>query len=211
MQPSATRKNGFTLSEVLVTVTILVILSMTVLIGLNPLIQIFRGYDARRKSDLYKLKNAFESYYVDHDCYPATDVLQMCGSNILDPYLKVIPCDPQDGTPYSLTLIPSDSVCPQQYAIYSTLMRPGDSQANIPDCPQIMAVTSPNMSYVDIVEGCSAIELCPAYYGCSNGMCTSVARDRKPTCAPNYCDPDCGGVNCAKKVRGKYVNECVAF
>lgn len=206
------KNNGFTLAEVLITVTILVILGLLILIGLNPMLQIFKGFDARRKTDLYKLRNAFESYYVDHDCYPPTTILSKCGSGDLEPYLTTIPCDPQDNSPYKLYLDPPDSVCPQRFAIYATLLSPKDDLANkYPDCPQQMAVTSPNMSYVEIVAGCSHLALCPVYYGCSNGLCTTVARDRKPTCAPNYCDPDCGGVNCGKIVRRRFVNECIAF
>lgn len=208
-KPSAPK--GFTLAELLITVTILVILGLALLIGINPLVQIFKGYDARRKADLYKLRTAFESYYIDHDCYPSADILSQCGSNALEPYLPAIPCDP-DGSPYSIKIIPDNSICPQQYAIYSNLVSPLDKAASkYKECPQVIAVTSPSITYIDTISGCSIVALCHTYYGCQDGFCTAVTRDSSPTCAPNYCYPDCGGVNCAKMARGKFINQCVAF
>lgn len=208
---NCTKRNGFTLVEVLITVTVLVIIFMAVLIGLNPMMQIFKGYDGRRKADLHSLKNAFEAYFADHDCYPSESVLDNCGSGDLEPYLKHIPCDPQDGTPYRLHLTPQGSVCPLEYAIYTKLLNPRDPLGSkYPQCPQTMAVTSTDISFVEVVAGCSNVSICPVYYGCRTGLCTAVARDRAPSCSPNYCDPDCGGVNCARQVRGRFVNECVA-
>jgi prepilin-type N-terminal cleavage/methylation domain-containing protein len=203
---------GFTLSEVLIVVTIIVIIALAILLGINPLLQIFKGYDARRKADLHKLKVAFEAYYADHDCYPSTDILQQCGSNALEPYLKSIPCDPQDNKPYTLKLIPADSMCPQKFAIYGTLLSPTDSLAgSIPGCPETMAVSSPNMPYLQIIEGCSGIITCNTLYGCRSGQCVIVGQDDLPSCAPNYCDSDCGGVDCGKVARGNLINECVPF
>lgn len=203
---------GYTLAELLISICIVLILGLAILIAINPIMQIFKGYDTRRKADLYELKNAFEAYYADHDCYPSTDVLAACGSNALVPYLDKIPCDPQSKKPYNLTLEPAGSTCPQNYALYAQLLNTADPLVQkLPDCPGTMALTSPGMSYVDTVAGCSSVVLCPVYYGCMNGICTAVAHDKKPTCAPNYCDADCGGVNCSKKVRGRYINECNAF
>lgn len=206
---------GFTLAELLVTITILVILGLTILIGLNPMAQLMKGYDARRKADLYKLRTAFESYYEDHDCYPPNIILQHCGGDDLEPYLKSIPCDPQTGKAYKLTLVP-DNACPQRYAIYSTLMSPSDSELKYPECPGMMAVTSPNMTYIDTVNACAPTAgRCAVYYGCSLGACTVISVDKEPVCqnldGTTYCDADCGGqVNCAafNNRTQTYINDC---
>lgn len=205
--------HGFTLTEVLTTVTILVVLGMSVLYGINPMLQFFRGYDARRKDDLYQLRIAFESYYTDYDCYPDGSILNNCGGNQLAPYLNSIPCDPQSNAPYTITTVPAASTCPQRYAIFSTLLAPNEDTLQYPDCPQTMAVSSPNMSYVDIVNACSnKSDLCPIYYGCVQGLCTIVARDSVPACKPYSCFPNCGQggqVNCTNKnSKGNYVSEC---
>jgi prepilin-type N-terminal cleavage/methylation domain-containing protein len=203
------RPNGFTLAEILITVTLLVIIGLAALIGINPLLQIFKGYDARRKADLYALKQAFESYYADKDCYPPIDILNNCGGNQLEPYLRSIPCDPQDNVPYVLNLIPSDSACAQQFAIYAKLLTPGDAMANLAECPQTMAVTSPGMSHVDIVNACSGkTPLCPVYYGCRNQICQVIAYDIAPTCQFYSCNSDCNNWDCGRAIRGGFFNDC---
>lgn len=203
--------HGFTMAEILITITLLVIIGLAALIGINPLTQIFKGYDARRKADLYNLKQAFESYYADKDCYPPITILNNCGGNELLPYLQSIPCDPQGNVPYQLNLIPSDSTCPQQFAIYAKLLTPGDSQANLAECPQMMAVSSPGMTHVDIVNACSGkTPLCPVYYGCRNRICQVVAYDMAPTCKYFSCTSNCGGDDCSKIVRGANFHDCPA-
>lgn len=203
--------SGFTLAEVLIVITIIVIISTGVLIGINPISQIFRGYDAVRKSDLSRLKTSFEAYYTDHDCYPTADILKQCGGANLQPYLESIPCDPQDHqTPYSLKMVPEGAACPQSFAVYGTINSPTDPIAKkIPSCPGTMAVSSPNMSYLDVIQGCSGIDNCRTLYGCKSGQCVAVGYDELPNCSPGYCDSDCGGVDCGKIARGKMINECV--
>ncbi len=201
---------GFTLAEVLIVVTIIVIIALAILLGINPLLQIFKGYDARRKADLYRLKTAFESYYTDHDCYPSTDILKQCGSSALQPYLDAIPCDPQEKAPYTLKLIPEGSSCPQSFAVYGDLRSATDPLAKkIPGCPNTMAVSSSNMAFLDIIQGCSGVANCGILYGCKSGQCVVVGYDALPSCSPGYCDSDCGGVDCGKVARGKLINECV--
>ncbi len=96
--------NGFTLTELLIAVSIVILLLLLLLLGLK--IQITRGYDARRKTDLAAIKRAFEEYYTDHGCYPAAGILDNCGGAQLQPYLKAIPCDPVTKAPYKY--VPKD-------------------------------------------------------------------------------------------------------
>lgn len=202
---------GFTLSEVMIVVSILVIISILLLIGLNPMAQFLKGFDTRRKDDLHKLKIAFEAYYADHECYPPKTVLDQCGSAVLKPYLNAIPCDPDDGLPYDLAIYPDNSVCPQQYAIYAPIMSFYDKDANnIPGCPKTIAVNSPDMENVDISAGCGVSRECYYLYGCVRGACVQVAEGGTSVCSPTYCESDCGGVQCsAKNLQDEYVNECV--
>lgn len=152
------KNKGFTLVEILIVVSILVILGTATLVGINPMMQIFKGYDAVRKADLQEIKIAFETYYEDHGCYPnfltKTEitnlgenydltsrennyVLSQCGSTTgteLEGYLDEIPCDPNTGDPYSF-YIPAITVmdgtlltCPQKYLVYSKLANVFDPQ-----------------------------------------------------------------------------------
>lgn len=89
---------GFTLTELLLAIAIVAILLILLLLGLR--LQIARGYDARKKTDLDKIRRAFEEYYNDNDCYPSSDILQNCGGPELRPYLAEILCDPVSKEPY---------------------------------------------------------------------------------------------------------------
>jgi prepilin-type N-terminal cleavage/methylation domain-containing protein len=99
-------KKGFTLSEILLVVTILAILVVFALLNFQK--QTVRGYDVKRKSDLATLKVVFEDYYNDHDCYPtkaiwdAYNCTTKANGEFLAPYLngKPIPCDPQTNERY---------------------------------------------------------------------------------------------------------------
>lgn len=204
-------QKGFTLTEVLVVITILVIIGLAALINFDPLQQFFKGYDTIRKNDLSTLKTAFENYYADKQCYPPETILTQCGSNSLSPYLEKIPCDP-NGQPYTGHFLPeeSENTCPQNYAIYASLSNKVDTQGdNLEYCENTLAVTSPGMTSNDTISGCSDVTLCYEMYGCRNGACTLLFQDTLPTCGFTYCDSNCNGVNCSQKNRrGSYVNEC---
>ena len=203
------KQSGYTLAEMTIIVGIIAIVAIFLLIGLDPIKQFFKGYDTVRKSDLAKLKTAFENYYNDKECYPDGSVLSMCGSNILQPYLDKIPCNPGTQEPYEVYMLPADSTCAQKFAIYASLSSGNDNQSDmIKYCPKTIAAASADMNYTDIIKGCSGQELCQTIYGCRNGACVIVALDSVPSCSPNSCDPNCG-VDCSRKNRrGQYTNEC---
>lgn len=109
------RSDGFSLTELLIVMTIVGLLSVWLLTNIKPWAMIGRGKDARRKSDLKKIQIAVEDYYSDHDCYPIS--LPACGEQFL-PYLDRIPCDPDGGDYY---YSPDANVCPRHYRIYASL------------------------------------------------------------------------------------------
>jgi prepilin-type N-terminal cleavage/methylation domain-containing protein len=206
-----TKQKGFTLTELLIVVSIIVVLGLAILVGINPLSQIFKGYDARRKSDLSRIKIAMEAYYSDHDCYPAFPLKDAqlrpsyaCGSDILKPYLDSMPCDPNTKTPYTIYVTPIGSTCPQQFAVYAQIYSFFDSQANNIDyCPKTIAFSSPGMLNTDIIFGCSFQEVCKVLYGCVDYACVVVAEDGKSPCRYDWCESDCNG-NCNRANRQCY-------
>jgi len=129
--------SGFTLFELVIVVGILGVLLVMALANLNPIGQMNKARDTRRKGDLNKMQVAFEDYYSDHNCYPTpypTSVSQ-CRNSFL-PYLNKIPCDP-NGKNYDQYAYPGDSAtCPQTYAIYTILANKVD--------PDILAVGCQN-------------------------------------------------------------------
>lgn len=110
--------SGFTLAEVLITVAILALLFILAL--WNWRTQIARGFDAKRKSDLARIKIAFEDYYDDHQCYPPDDILTHCPDGVqFRPYMQFIPCDPKTHSPYQY--IPEAKACINNYRVLAAL------------------------------------------------------------------------------------------
>jgi len=118
---------GFSLIELLIVVATLAILILAVLTGLSR--QRDKADDAKMKSDLARLKIAFEDYYNDHNCYPPAewfDNADDCGSNQLSPYLSAIPCNRKTGLPYVLE---TDSTTCKWFKFYTFLINSDDPQA----------------------------------------------------------------------------------
>jgi prepilin-type N-terminal cleavage/methylation domain-containing protein len=201
---------AFTLPELMVVVALIAIISLASLTTINPFTQYMRGYDSVRRDDLGKLRTAFENYYSDHDCYPNKSLLDQCGSSALAPYIDKVPCDPSTKEPYTLLSLPEGSSCAQQFAIYSKLANKADIRGDtIEYCKDTIVVNSADMAHLDIVKGCSSIEICQSMYGCRNGACTLLFQDSVPTCGIVYCSSNCNNKKCAlKNSRGAYINEC---
>ena len=97
------KKAGISMIELLIVISILALLIIMSLLMLPR--QLEKVRDGQRKSDLQKIKIAFEHYYNDNGCYPSAAVLENCrGINPpvheLSPYLQDIPCDPLDESYY---------------------------------------------------------------------------------------------------------------
>jgi prepilin-type N-terminal cleavage/methylation domain-containing protein len=101
------KKNGFTMIELLVVLSVLGFFTTAGAVGFQASQR--KGRDASRKSDLARVKLAFEDYYNDNNCYPAEGALTACGSSSLQPYLQRIPCDPISDDPY--LYVPLENEC----------------------------------------------------------------------------------------------------
>ncbi|MCL5784711.1 MAG: type II secretion system GspH family protein [Patescibacteria group bacterium] len=112
--------NGFTLIELMVSMSIIAILSAIGLIVYSTAIK--QGQDARRQSDLRSIQSALEQYYSDQGYYPAagtscTNGAFKFGCALKDPtgkktYLNTIPTDPTGSPEYSYTALPiSPAIC----------------------------------------------------------------------------------------------------
>jgi len=94
-------RKGFTLMEILIVVSIILLLSMAVLMSLRG--QTARAMDIRRKTDLYALRKGVEDYYNDRTAFPDQSAVTNCGGSF-DPYVTKIPCDPETKKPYGYFL-----------------------------------------------------------------------------------------------------------
>jgi len=136
---------SFTLLEILIVVALIAVLAAVAISLLNPLQQLYKTWNAKRKSDLSHLKKSFEDFYNDKNRYPRPsevcyDLLSLervdnygqlacschlCGHNSNSPsfssYLSQLPCDPQSSSKEYLYDYDcrSNGANPQWFRVYS--------------------------------------------------------------------------------------------
>jgi type II secretion system protein G len=120
--------SGFTLIELLIVIAIIGILASGLLIVLNPVRQIQKANDAKRKSDLGQVQKALEQYYNDNGKYPvSTSGYQITGVTWGSPwsnYMQTLPKDPSSSKNYVYV---ADSI-QQTYWLYTSLDNTSDPQ-----------------------------------------------------------------------------------
>lgn len=112
------KRNGFTLLELVVVVVVVAILAL--LIIPNLLSGPARARDAQRKADLRNIKTSLESYYNDNGFYP-NSLSQLEGGAV--PYIKQVPTDPKTKQPYKYTPIGNP---PLEFTLQATLENKSD-------------------------------------------------------------------------------------
>jgi len=80
-------ERGFTLIELMVVMSIIIILSTLALVQYRQ--SVLRSREAVLKDDLFKMRDAIDQYYADKNLYPPT--LEALAT---DGYLRAIPKDP---------------------------------------------------------------------------------------------------------------------
>ncbi len=198
---------AYTLLELLLVFTIIVLMALTILSAVIS--KIGFGLDGRRKSDLNNLKKAFEEYYADTDCYPAS--LPACNpGDGLKPYLSKIPCDPKAGADYLYYPEPGKS-CPSWFWLFSHLENLNDKQSLEIGCDEGCGPT-PQLAIYEYYQS-SANANHPftgnpndpspppyscntGFYGCNaSGVCKQICfYDGLPECSPNYSSSTCLGL-----------------
>lgn len=137
-------KNGMTLIEVMISMTIIGFLTVLVTFYLRS--QVFKANDVKRKSDLNKIGIALEEYEKDHDCYPAVAIVTCNPGLGLKPYLDKIPCDVVFQTSYGYQ-IDTATTCAKWYRLFSKLENSKDSDYQVgigPGSLYNFVYTSPN-------------------------------------------------------------------
>lgn len=196
---------GFTLTELIIVISIIGFLAVIGLIYLRS--QIYKGNDARRKADIKKIQNAVEEYEKDHDCYPLPSLVSCKPGTNLNPYISKVPCDPVTDASYYYDY--EDSACPRWYRIYTKIENEKDQDV-IPEIGPFSAYNyyqgSPN-SPVETGEtssggggtgggggggGSNGVN----FFGCQGGVCIPISWDSTrpgPACDPNYQSANCYG------------------
>lgn len=195
--------SGFTLVELLITLSIIVILAAVFMTYFRS--QMLKGNDARRKADIDRIKIAIEEYEKDHNCYPQYVTCGVFQDQPIYPYLNNVPCDPVKNVSYIYEL--QGGACPGWYKLYSNLqyiqdpdVKPGigpssafnyvSGSANAPESVQSIAPTGSATTTPS--GGVKESQ----YYGCRSGICVPILWNPArpgPECDPSFQDSNCYG------------------
>jgi len=164
MAKSLNRQEGVTLQEIVIVMAIMAFL--VTLLAVAFLWQLKKGRDGKRKSDLQKIKVAFEDYFNDYGCYPTElGAFANCGSREeypvgFRPWLASIPCDPQ-GEPYKIVV--EDAECPSWFILYAQMENEDDPSVAANECASGCPVGETVYNYALTSENISAaaVEITP--------------------------------------------------
>jgi len=132
---------GFSLGELLVVVTLVVLLALTALLTYQH--QMEKAYDTTRKDHFKKFRIAFEDYYSDNECYPTLEVWDgcTCGGSCLSPYMDSFLCDPNTKLPYFYYPFTDAEENPDTcmgYRLYTKLRNTGDPDIRYVGCSPVL-------------------------------------------------------------------------
>ena len=94
-------ERGFTLIELMVVMSLIIILSAMALVQYRQ--SIVRSREAVLRDDLFKMRDAIDQYYADKNQYPAT--LEALAT---DGYLRAIPKDPFTASDSTWQAVPAE-------------------------------------------------------------------------------------------------------
>lgn len=194
------KNRAFSLFEILIAITVMAMLIFVSYLFVPKLIA--KAYDAKRKTDLYKIKSALEQYYSLAEGYP--DTLPDCGQPLIyktQVILSSTPCDPntKENYPYQ-----SKKITTQYYRLYAKLSDSTDpSISNLgcqggcgPNCAYNYGVSSMNTILVKCSYVCAPgggksgscelysdpiISLCPKLYA-RDSLCNHECNLAKNRC-----------------------------
>lgn len=193
------RKKGLTLIELLVVFGLIAALTIAAFVVVPT--QLKKARDARRKSDLDRIKIVLYDYYFDNDCFPQE--LPECGENFGangEVYLNDLPCDPS-GEPYVYARTKKGGgKCSQWFRLFTNLEVTTDPIIEKIHCRQGCGPDKNNCFYnygvastnTQVYRNCSYAYVCNP-----GGNCESFEDPWKSGCPVIYSDSNCGG-ECSK-------------
>ncbi len=118
------KSKGFTMIEIIIVISLISLLALVVLQIVNPITQLQKANDAKRKSDLAQIQRGLELYYQDNGSYPvSTGTYTITGAswgNAWGSYIAKLPKDPATSGRNYVYYSPSGN---QSYYLYASLER----------------------------------------------------------------------------------------
>lgn len=199
------KRDGLSLTEILVVLAILAILILLFVFTLRPFFQISKSRDSQRETDLRKISVALDGYADSNKgpCYP-DDIYAV---NILAPdYIKTVPRDPQTKVQYAYETFDCN-----KYVIYATLETKNAGLLYTRNTGKSgnYVVTSTNYR-MNSQEAEETIPEFRSYYGCWNCQCRLISKWLPPGCNTTYDNANCNNNQCTDEATGACKNnyEC---
>lgn len=101
MKKSIASNVGFTLIEVLIVITLIVVLASMGMASYTNSVQ--RSREAVLREDLFRMRDAIDQYYADKNKYPQT-----LSDLVTEKYLREIPKDPTTNSADTWTTVPAE-------------------------------------------------------------------------------------------------------
>jgi len=183
---------GFTLVELLITITVLVFLLLFSSLTVSS--QLKKVRDGKRKAHLNRIKIALYDYFFDKDCFPESlpDCQQPLKSGETV-YLEQFPCDPSGNSYVYQT---DDKTCRQWFKVLTNLENLQDTDIDRigcrsgcgPECQYNFGTASTN---IQLNQGCPQEEV--ALFACTpNGQCAEFENPELSRCPRVFeNDPSC--------------------
>jgi type II secretion system protein G len=140
------KKHGFTLVELLITVSIIAIL---IAIGIASYTTINRqSRDTKRRSDMEQIRSALEMYRADNGWYPAAGsgswtLATNLESDLVTAYILAIPADPKSTQYYMYRATTSNNGHYYGYCLGGTLESEDPTDSCTPDTGQNFGIKNP--------------------------------------------------------------------
>ena len=172
MDRSNKKEAAVTLLEIMMIVAIITLLVVAVISLLDPVEQIARSRDTKRKQDLNVLQKKFEEWYNDKGCYPRLSEVaytssisglagKICSTKDDSPNLTYftdnIICDPQSPFHEYLYVTTGASTCPTAYVVYSRLAATYVRENDVYDCGPHGCGIAPSYGYDYLVSSPNAV------------------------------------------------------
>ena len=192
-------QKGLSLIELLIVIMILGVLIFASIFAINPLDQLRKSSDAEKRSDLAQIRQALDTYYNDHNCYPTQQQGIPFGQEWSENgvvYMKIVPQDKGcSGSSPRCYIYQTDSVssCPQWNVLYAKLEMNKNQLSSksttcyyVPDSPEpTKALTSYRCETCPVYPTCGTMTLKYDYCITSGNIdCANIANVPTPVLLP---------------------------